>query len=68
MMLVLGAFWARAHFGEEARRGGNTVGRKSCEVCMQEEGKERQLAGKATDENMHAEEKSAQGQHARRPN
>ena len=35
---------------------------------MQEEGKERQLVGKVVDENMHVEEKSAQGQHARRPN
>jgi hypothetical protein len=24
--------WAQAHFGEKARRGGNTVGREACEV------------------------------------
>jgi hypothetical protein len=35
---------------------------------MQEEGKERQLVGKAADENTHAEEKNTQGQHARIPN
>jgi hypothetical protein len=45
-MSVLGACWAHAHFGEKARHGGETVGRKSCEACMQEEGKERQLAEK----------------------
>jgi hypothetical protein len=50
MMSVLGACWAQAHFGEKARRGGNTVGREACEAHMQEDGKERQLAGKAVDE------------------
>jgi hypothetical protein len=35
---------------------------------MQEEGKERKLGRKAAEEGAHAEEKSTQGQHARRPN
>jgi hypothetical protein len=35
---------------------------------MEEEGKEIQLKGKVADENVHAEEKSAQAQHTRRPN
>jgi hypothetical protein len=38
--------WAQSHFGEKARRGGETVGRKACEACMQEEGKERKMAEK----------------------
>jgi hypothetical protein len=42
--------WAQAHFGEKARCGGKKVGKKSCEVCMKEKGKERQLVGKAVDE------------------
>jgi len=42
----VGPYWAQAHFGEKARRGGETVGRKACEVCMQEEQKEIQLAEK----------------------
>jgi hypothetical protein len=67
-MSVLGACWAQAHFGEKAQCGGKAIGRKACEVCMQEEGKERPLAGKAVDENVHAEEKNMQDQHAIRPN
>jgi hypothetical protein len=34
---------------------------------MQEEGKERQLVEKQQKKAVHAEEKSVQGQHARRP-
>jgi hypothetical protein len=44
------------------------LARKACEVCMQEEGKERQLAEKKLEESAHVEEKSMQGQHARIPN
>jgi hypothetical protein len=45
-MSVLGACWPQSHFGEKERCGGEIVGRKACEACMQEEGKERQLAEK----------------------
>jgi hypothetical protein len=65
-MLVLGACWAHNHFGEKERHGGKTIINKACEACMQEEGKDRNLAEKAIDENVHAEEKSAQGKHERR--
>jgi hypothetical protein len=35
---------------------------------MKEEGKEGKLAGKETQESVHAYERSVQGQHVRRPN